>query len=450
MTHLNKLDDANVSGAPVNSDQASPPRIANGKVKYRRSSLRINITWTLAGSVTYALCQWGILIAIAQFGNPRLVGQFALALAITAPITMFASLNLRAVQATDARMEHHFRDYLTLRIISTAISLVAIVIVGYVAGFRASMLGVLVLVGIAKTFESISDVLHGLFQQRERMDYIALSKIIKGALSLITLALALMVTNSFIIAVGAFATTWLATLLLYDIPKGTSVLRNDGETDPWKTVWTDVSASKLGALARTTLPLGVSMLLISLTTNIPRYFLEHYIGTVELGIFAAIAYFRLIGGIIVNAVGQAVSPRLSRYYAHGDSRSYTILMAQIFFASSVLGIAGLATAALFGRSILDLIYGPEYAAYSSVFISIMLASAIFYSASAFTYGMNAARRFHIQLPLFGLVTLAILLSSALLVPPLGLHGAALSLAVGAGVQLIGSGVVVYRAIVSIR
>jgi hypothetical protein len=77
----------------------------------RRLTLRVNFLWTLAGNVIYAACQWGILIALAKLGTLQMVGEFALALAVTAPILIGAGLSLRSVQVTDALGEYEFRDY---------------------------------------------------------------------------------------------------------------------------------------------------------------------------------------------------------------------------------------------------------------------------------------------------------------------------------------------------
>lgn len=91
-----------------------------------RVALSRNFAWTLAGNVVYAGCQWGILIAIAKLGTPAMVGQFALGLAVCAPVFMFTSLQLRAVLATDAGDEYRLGNYLALRILGTGIGLAVI------------------------------------------------------------------------------------------------------------------------------------------------------------------------------------------------------------------------------------------------------------------------------------------------------------------------------------
>src|ERR1700674_4553211 len=96
--------------------------------------LRVSFSWTLAGNVIYALCQFGMLSALAKLGNASIVGQYALALAIAAPVFMLTNLQLRAVQATDSRHEYGFADYFTLRTVSTLLGF--LVIVGIAAVVR--------------------------------------------------------------------------------------------------------------------------------------------------------------------------------------------------------------------------------------------------------------------------------------------------------------------------
>src|SRR5467141_2714208 len=76
------------------------------------TSLRSSVQWSLIGNVFYSACQWAILIVLAKLGSPESVGQFALGLALTAPIMLFANLQLSALQATDARREFRFGHYL--------------------------------------------------------------------------------------------------------------------------------------------------------------------------------------------------------------------------------------------------------------------------------------------------------------------------------------------------
>src|SRR5689334_8730460 len=99
-------------------------------------TLRRNFSWTFIGNAVYAGCQWGMLVVLAKLGSPEMVGQFTLGLAVTAPIIMFTNLQLRSVQATDAKKQYIFSDYLGLRLTSVAIALLIIVVISFSGGYR--------------------------------------------------------------------------------------------------------------------------------------------------------------------------------------------------------------------------------------------------------------------------------------------------------------------------
>jgi len=148
-------------------------------------SLRANFSWTFFGNVVYAACLWGMLVVLAKIGSPEMIGQFVLGFSIVVPVMSLGTMKTRIVLATDAKREYLFADYFGLRLITTVLALVIISGIVYGMGCQRETALVILAVGLAKAFESISDVFYGLLQQRERMDRIAKSLLIRGPLSLI-------------------------------------------------------------------------------------------------------------------------------------------------------------------------------------------------------------------------------------------------------------------------
>src|SRR6185437_12263412 len=146
-------------------------------------SLRTNFKWTFAGNVIYAACQWGMLSILAKAGSATIVGQFALGLAIAAPVFMFTNLQLRGVQATDARSEFEFCDYFTLRMLASTLGLLTVATIALSLHYDLTTRLVVMLVAAAKFVESLSDVVAGLLQKFEKLDQVAMSLMIRGGLS---------------------------------------------------------------------------------------------------------------------------------------------------------------------------------------------------------------------------------------------------------------------------
>ncbi len=411
-------------------------------------SLRRNISWTFAGNAIYAACQWGMLVVLARLGSAEVVGQFTLGLAIAAPVIMFANLQLRGVQATDARGEYDFSDYLGLRLLTTAAALVVILGIVVASGYRGATATVIGLVALAKAAETVSDAFYGLQQQHERMRTIALSMIVKGIASLAVLGVVMLLTHSIVLAVVGLAIAWTVVLVAYDMRRGASLLRSvAARRDALRPRW-DVAT--LRSLAWTALPLGVTMGLISLNTNIPRYIIEREYSTEQLGVFAALTYLIVLGTTVVGAMGQSMSPRLARYYAAGDRPAFTRLLGRFSAACAVLGVGGVIVASVAGEWALGLVYGPVYAAHAETLVLLMMAAGVAYVGSSLGYGMTAARRFAVQAPLFLGVAAVTFVASLALIPRFGINGAALAILAASVAQLTGSAAIVARSVATIE
>lgn len=399
-------------------------------------SLRRNMAWTLAGNVTYAGCQWAQLMVLARLVTPDMVGHFSLALAVTAPVILFCNLQLRAVQATDATRRYLFGHYLALRLLTTALALLVIAGLSVAGGFEGPAAVLLPAVAAAKGFESVSDVVYGLLQQREHMGPIARSMAARGLLSVTALGGVVYLTGSVAWGVAAMAAAWGAVLAAYDLPNARRALHAEGAGGGALTpVW---DASALRRLARLALPLGLVMMLISLNTNIPRYFVEHALGAARLGVFAAMASLMLAGSTLVQALGQAASPRLAKHFAEGNMRAFKGLLWRLCGLGACAGAGGVLAAVAAGGPLLTLLYGPAYAADTGAFVWLMAAAAVGYVASCLGYAMTAARRFRVQVPLFFAVGAVTAGACAALVPAWGLTGAAWAMGAAALAQGAGA------------
>ncbi len=413
----------------------------------RPLSMRSNFAWTLAGSGVYGASQWGMLIVLAKLGSAEIVGRFALALAICAPLFMFTNLQLRSVQATDARDEYRFRDYFGLRLLGSGVALAIIAAIAFAAGYRLEAALVVFVIGLAKGAESISDVIYGRLQKSERLDHVARSMMVRGPAALVALIAMIAWTGNLALAAAGMLVAWLAVLLIHDLPTVRRLIASEASTDEREEDLSPrpLSLSAVGRLAWLSLPLGVVGLLDSLNVNVPRYVIERSLGEAALGHFAAMAYVVVAGNMVVGALGQSAAPRLSRYYVT-DIAEFKRLVWRLVQFGAMLGVAMLVVSVLFGRTLLTALYTPEYAAHVEVFSWLMVAAGLGFVARFLVWSMTAARCFRAQAPLY-LAALLILGGLCFwLVPAHGLLGAAWAICLGMVVLLAGAVVVNVRAV----
>ena len=419
-----------------------PPEAAAHWVK--PLTLRRNFAWTTCGNVVYSLCSWLMLTAIAKLGNATMVGQFALSLAVIQPIIAFSQLSLGQVQTTDTRREYRFGDYLGLRLVTTVLALVLLSLMTLQGGYGRVTGTVILLTAIGIAFDSIGDVTFGLLRQHERMDRIAISMAADGVLSLALLMAGLVFLHSIVWAAAGSALASALVALAYDIPNAVWVLRaSGGDARELFTVLGRFSVPRpygnLRTLARLSwlaLPLGGIMLLITLNNNVSRYFVEHFLGVRELGIFSALISFVAAGRIVTQALGQSATPRLARCYAEGDRQGFVHLILRLLLVGVAVGLAAPVVAWAAGRQILTFFYTPEYARHLEVFVVFLAAGGLGYVSSFLGYGITAARYFKIQTLTLAAMTAVTVLACAWLVPAYGLRGAAWSALAVAGAQII--------------
>lgn len=411
------------------------------------ASLSSNVWWTLSGNVVYSGCQWALLMALAKLSSPAQVGELALGLAITGPLFVASQLHLRGVQATDAKEQYTFSDYLGLRWIATALAILATVGLAFAPGYRLEIALVILLVGLGRACDNVSDIYYGALQQHERMARVGKSLILKGTLALVGLIVVVYATRSAISAAAVIALVSAGTLAVYDCRSVTVGGTRTAEVRVAPLRWTP---RRYGALFRLSLPLTMVMFLVSLNLNVPRYFIEKYRGEVDLGVFAALSYLIVVGNTVINACGQASAPRLAKIYFHGPQRRFWHLLLVLLAIAGACGLLGVAAAKLAGEQIVTILYNRSYAQYAPILTTLMGSATLLYGSQLLGYGMTAARILQAQVPLLLVVTVATVAGCALFVPRYGLEGAVVGMGLGFAVQLLGSSAILFQRWLALR
>jgi O-antigen/teichoic acid export membrane protein len=381
--------------------------------------LRYNIGWTLFGNTVFAATQWAIIVLIARVGSPEMVGSYALALAITAPVFMLANLNLRAYQATDIQDEFQFSQYLAVRLVTSAIAMCVVAGLGLLGIVQAAHVTVVLAVGSAKVFETISDATYGLFQRHEELDLIARSLMLRGCLGFVGMAGGLVIGGSLTAGAIGMATAWLLVMASVDMPRSRHFVR-------WPGLWLGGGTFEL---IRQAAPLGLVMMMVAVSQNLPAYVIEYALGTEQLGFYASVAYFLIAGRIVSNAVSQSSSPRLARFLAQGDVPGFRRLLHLNLLLGLGLGVAGVLISALFGERLLDLVYGHAYARYDLLLICTMATAGLGFPAAFLGAALTAARRFRAMVAVNVLSLAATGLLCWWAIPLFGLLGAPLAIGI---------------------
>ena len=387
--------------------------------------------------MTTTLCQWGMLVVLTKLLSAVEVGYYSLALAITSPIVVFTTLQLRSVQVTDTKNEFYFQDYLGVRLVTNffAMAIVAGVLTFLAGRYAWTVYSVVLLVGLNKVVEATSDISYGLWQKKERLDKVALSMIYRNIGAVCLLAILVKFTGSLVLGAASIGIFWLFMVFFFD-------KRNVQQFEKFGARFDKAAIKKLVIMG---LPLGIVVGIMSLNVFMSRYFIEGYCGSASLGYFSAMAYVVVGVSQVSLALGQSLQARLAQYYV-SNRKAFVLLLCKASAVAVFLGICIVLFGVYFGKTFLSIIYTPEYAEHNDVFTWLMIGTGVLISGSMLGYGLTAARRFKSQVPIAALVCIISFFGSWLFVPRYGMMGAAIVMLLSTVIQWLAYLVVLLAAL----
>lgn len=415
----------------------------------RRSTYGRNFGLNFVGNIGYAATQYALLVILARLGSPEMVGQYSLALALAAPVFMFTNARLAALLATDAGRVHGFDEYLSARLLATALGSAAVLAAGAATGYRGPVLVTLALVTAAKAIESVSDVCYGYLALREAFAWQTASLLVRGLGAVAAAAVAAVFTHNLMWIAGCIAGVWLAALILLDLPGLARLAASDPVPDRAPSGQGSSARRRIHIDRRTwhllwaATPLGFVALAASLSVSLPRVVIERELGARSLGYFSALAYLVVGGRMVAIALGSAAAPRLGRYYVARDRAAFIRTLVGLVSFGASLGAVGVLLAVTLGGPMLRLLYGGDYARFAPLLVWLMTAAGLGYVSTYLQDSLTTARNLVPKAVLLAGVATSSGLLAAWLVPRDGLQGAAVAVCAAGAVEVIGSALLVW-------
>jgi O-antigen/teichoic acid export membrane protein len=324
---------------------------------------------------------------LARFGGGELVGQYALGIALCAPVLILLPPNRRTAADTD------------IRVMSLVFAIFGVAAVGFLEHSQQDRAAVLI-VALAQAVEGVATLYAG---RRT-----AMSLMLHGSGSVAALGIVAAASGRIGAGLLAVLVVRLFLLFFYDFPR-TSLRPHD--------------------LREKSLQF--------LSTSVPFYFVAHMLGFQALGIFAAVASLMPVVEVIIAAVGEEATPELASVYQLGDRTRFIRLSLQLAACGLILGLAALAVSINVGPVVLNALFGPEYASHANLLVALTAASGVGFVASLLNCPLNAGRRFEDQLTIEIAAVGTCSFVAVALVPRIGLLGAAFAVGFASFVRIIG-------------
>lgn len=353
-------------------------------------SFKTNVFWTLLSQISNIVLQFVIIIVISKYSSIEKVGDYGLMLAIISPAQLFLSMGIDKLWITNANVKLDYHIYNGLALI-TSLLLPVICCLIFVVFFSDGYLFYSVLViSCYRAVTKYREFWYGIFQQKERMDFIAKSSMI------ISLGSCILFVSSFIYykdLVNSFLVVMMYNLLVlffYDSKRvkgliSSSLLSLSINSNDYKRVVLNGAS------------LGFASFLNSFKTNIPRYIIEIVIGDRSiLGAYTAFMQIVTPIGYLNESLVKASIGTLTRL-RNVNFQKFKRLVTLLIFSSFVISFLSIIFFVLFDELIITMLFTEDYLNFIYILYFLLIARIILMPTAYFKLILLIFNRINIQL-----------------------------------------------------
>lgn len=327
--------------------------------------IKKNMLYNTIGSLTYQGCLWitTVLVVILSSGYSD-SGILSFAMTIGNMFTAVGTYNMRTYQVSDIKGKYSQRNYVGFRLLTLIIGVILLGIYSIVVSPDSLTLIAVFAYLLFKVDESFCDVLYGVDQRGERMDYIGISQFIRGILIVLAFSLGLYLSQNIILAILAMYPAGLLVTIVYDIPHA----RRMGDIRP------QLKKEQAKSLLTECLPIVLEILFLGMIVSVARQYYANAYGAERLGIYAAVA----TPAVLIQAAARflyapALVP-LSEKWNDSPKESFLPFFRKTLLVMAGFIIAGVAVLAWAGPILLNLVYGQKVEGYTYLFTNVLIST----------------------------------------------------------------------------
>lgn len=321
-----------------------------------------NVFYNTFGNIFYSACQWLITILVVYLENYEFGAAGILSLAMTTS-SSFAAISLfsmRNYQISDTKKEFSQGQYVSSRIITCAVALIACVVYAIPGNnlFQVLCIAAFMLVRIA---ESFADVLFGVDQLHDRYGLICLSCTLRGLMTVGSFVVMMRMTHNLLITLFAMAVLNLVVVALFDFRL----------TFKLEKITVKLRDKELLKLLKQCLPIVAFSFLLSFVNLIPKQVLSFVQGEDSLGVYSSMASPTLVVQVFASVAFAPFIPKLAQMLEKKDYNKFLKIMRLTYLGLAVLAAAALIGAALLGRPVLFFLFKEGILEHYDLFMPII-------------------------------------------------------------------------------
>lgn len=340
--------------------------------KEKKLSLAENSFYNTVGSIVYCFCQWLVSSVFVVHFSPEATlvsntGMLQLAMSVTNMFFSISMYSMRTYQISDTESRYSDREYIGVRVVTCLLAFILCTLYAVACGYDINGIACIAFYMIYKLSEAFCDVLHGIDQKNYRMDYVGISFILRGAVTVAVFPTVLYFTGNLFAAVIAMAIANFAVVALYDMRATSSFCLVKPKFD----------GKVIMSVLITCFPAMVASSTFTAITTIPRQLLENMHGEEALGYYGTMATPVVVIQVLATSIFNPMLNDLTELYVKKDISAFLKKLGKSFLL--LLGIVAVCVAgiALFGEFAVKLIFGERFSEYTYLMYGMVGCTAIY-------------------------------------------------------------------------
>ncbi len=372
------------------------------------------------GTVSSSFLIVFLTIVVSRMIGQESSGTFTFTFNIAQTFWMFSMLGGRNFQITDIDREFNYQIYFWAKIFAVVVSTLLAFIFLFFNSYNSEIIFLIIIYLFFKNTDAISDTIQGFLQSNERLYQAGISLTFKFLIALSSFSLVLFVTKNLILAsliLMFFNLCWTIFyegLMVKRLSKGMSTFFS------YRFEW-----YKIKALFKKIWPLVLESFFIGIYMNIARYFIQMWHPSTQpyFGIlFLPMSFI----GMLVTTIIAPKMVKLSEISKVNKKRFIGEVNKLIIVLCGV-GILIYFVSILIGTRVLTLVFGINVMNYTFDLGVIIISSLFFGLLQLILNMLTVIRVLKIQALILIIAVVFQILSSLILIYPLGILGASLSI-----------------------
>ncbi len=370
-----------------------------------------------------------LLIIVTRFNGIEKAGIFSFIYSFSILMFTFSNYGGRIYQTSDFNNEFSLKEYFNSRLITSILMIFVSLLYCFFVNYNFYNILLVLIFVIIRVIETLSDIIYGDLQKKERLDIVGKSLIYKNSCVVIAFLFTTIVTKNLIFSVISIMIVTFIMFLFYDLPKT-------------KKINISLNRREFHLLSKSKYVFLFGIVTVAIL-NIPRFIANIYLDPVQIGY---IGILMMIPSVIALLVQLIIQPEIVLFTRLVNEKNKK----QLYKETSkciliILGVCVICSiAAIFlGNPVLSILYGVSFQSYELIFCLLILIGTLNGITSLLSSILSILREIKIQFYMFFSIMLISIIISYFVTSIYSMYGLIVSFLITMCIQLLVFSIIFY-------